>query len=128
MGMFSRRKGIKGEFLFQDLCRAEGFENVKRMGQKKYQTGAEQPDVDGLPYIHIECKFQERLNLRAAMEQSERDARDEGRGYLPIVAHKKSRQPWLITMRAHDWFRLYRAAIGLPKRNASREKKTTEQG
>ena len=62
----------------------------------------------GLPGIHQEVKFVERLNLRAAMEQSERDARDEGRGNLPIVAHKTSRKEWLVTMRAADWFRLFR--------------------
>ncbi len=77
-----------------------------------YQRGSELPDVVGLPGIHIECKFVERLNYRQAMEQSERDSIDEGAGNLPILAHKTSRKPFLITMRAVDWFKLYKAWRG----------------
>lgn len=50
-------------------------------------------------------KFVERLNVRQAMEQSERDAVGDE---LPILAHKTSRKEWLVTMRADDWFLLYR--------------------
>ena len=28
-------------------------------------------------------------------------------GNMPIVAHKKSRRDWLVTMLAEDWFKLY---------------------
>ena len=73
-----------------------------------YQRGSELADVVGLPGIHIECKFVEKLNIRKAMEQSQRDAEDEGKGNLPILAHKTSRRPWLVTMRAEDFFKLYR--------------------
>lgn len=73
-----------------------------------YQRGSELADVVGLPGIHVECKFVEKLNVRRAMEQSARDSQDEGAGNMPIVAHKTARQPFLITMLADDWFRLYR--------------------
>lgn len=73
-----------------------------------YQRGSELADVIGLPGIHIEVKAVERLNVRKAMEQSQRDATDEKEGNLPIVAHKANRKPWLVTMLADDWFRLYR--------------------
>ncbi len=65
-------------------------------------------DVEGLPHIHVECKFVENLNLRKAMEQSTNDATANGNGDVPIVAHKKSRQPWLVTMYLEDWFGFYR--------------------
>ena len=63
-------------------------------------------DVIGLPGIHIEVKNVERLNLRAAMAQSENDAKD---GEVPIVAHKSNRKPWLVTMNSEDFFKLYEA-------------------
>lgn len=108
MGKSQRNKGARGELLWRDLCRAEGFENAQR-GCQLYQTGAEVADVIGLPGIHIEVKNVERLNLRAAMEQSTNDSQQEGRGNIPIVAHKMSRKPWLVTMGAGDFFKLYKA-------------------
>ena len=110
MGKSQRDKGARGELLWRDVCREQGFENVER-GCQLYQRGSEIADVVGLPGIHIECKFVERLNVRAAMEQSERDA---GQASIPIVAHKSSRKPWLVTMRAGDWFKLYKAYLGIP--------------
>src|SRR5690606_100465 len=44
----------------------------------------------------------ERLNIYDAMEQSVRDAKDK----VPVVAHRKNRKGWLITMRAEDWIEL----------------------
>ena len=111
MGKSQRNKGARGELLWRDVCREQGFENVER-GCQLYQRGSEIADVVGLPGIHQEVKFVERLNLRAAMEQSERDAADSGQTSIPIVAHKTSRRPWLVTMRAGDWFKLYKAYLG----------------
>jgi hypothetical protein len=62
----------------------------------------------GLPGIHQEVKFVERLNVRDALAQSIRDAKAEGAGSLPIVAHKMSHRPWIVTMKAEDFFKLYR--------------------
>lgn len=108
MGNYQRRKGARGELLWRDECRKAGFEDVQR-GCQLYQTGADIADVVGLAGIHQEVKFQERLNLRAAMEQSERDAIGAGRQEIPVVAHKQSRKPWLVTLKAEDFFKLYRA-------------------
>ena len=114
MGKYSKNKGCRGERLWRDMCRDNGFPNVERGGQAMYQRGSEKADVLGLAGLHQEVKFVERLNLRAAMEQSERDARDEGAGNVPIVAHKTSRKDWLVTMRAVDWFKFYKAWRFLP--------------
>ena len=110
MGKSQRDKGQRGERLFAELCRNEGFAGVERGGQAMYQRGSELADVVGLPHCHVECKFVEKLNVRKALEQSIRDADDEGLNNLPILAHKTSRKDWLITMRAVDWFKLYRGA------------------
>lgn len=111
MGSYQRRKGARGEILWRDECRRAGFEDVQR-GCQLYQTGAEIADVIGLAGIHQEVKFQERLNLRAAVEQSKRDAESAGRQEVPMVAHKTSRKEWLVTMTAKDWFSFYRAWLG----------------
>lgn len=109
MGKAQREKGARGERLWRDVCRAEGFAEVER-GCQLYQTGREVADVIGLEGIHQEIKFVERLNVRQAMEQSERDTLP---GELPILAHKTSRKEWLVTMRAGDFFKLYRAWRGI---------------
>lgn len=108
VGAYQRNKGARGEILWRNVCRENGFDAER--GCQLYQRGSEIADVIGLPGIHQEVKFQERLNLRAAMEQSERDANGEE---MPIVAHKASRKPWLVTMRAEDWFKLYRDSLSL---------------
>lgn len=108
MGRMSKRKGARGEYLLAELFRENGFENVRRVGQQQYQRGSEVADVVGLPGCHIECKFVERLDLRRAMEQSQRDAEDEGQGNIPLVCHKQSRRPWLVTLRIEDFIKLYR--------------------
>ena len=106
MGKFSRDKGARAERMWRDVCRAEGYD-AKR-GCQLYDRGSEIADVIGLPGIHVEVKAVERLNIRDAMSQSVQDAEAEGKGNLAIVAHKKNREGWLVTMRAEDWFRVYR--------------------
>jgi Holliday junction resolvase len=118
MGRASRTKGANGEREWAAFLREAGFTDAHRGGQL-YQRGSTVADVEGLPFIHVEVKRQERLNLRAAMEQSMRDAADEGRGRLPIVAHRTNRKPWLVTMEGKDWIRLFKAALrGAKQRGA----------
>jgi len=100
MGKSQRNKGKRGEREFAALCRQYGYD-CKR-GQQYSGIGGE--DVVGLPNIHIEVKRVEKLNLLDAMEQSIRDAK----GRIPIVAHRRNNSMWLITMRADDWFTIYR--------------------
>lgn len=99
----SREKGKAGEREFAALCRKHGFENARR-GQQF--SGIEGKDVVGLEGIHIEVKRVERLNIDEAMKQSIRDSKE---GEIPIVAHRRNREEWKVTMRAEDWFKLYRA-------------------
>jgi Holliday junction resolvase len=98
----SRNKGASGEREFARVCRDEGYDNARR-GQQF--SGIEGKDVVGLLGIHIECKRTERLNIHDAIAQSIRDAKS---GDIPIVAHRKNRTKWLITMKAEDWFVMFR--------------------
>jgi len=101
--MNSKQKGSRGEREFASLCREAGYDNARR-GQQ-FKGGNDSPDVEGLPRVHVEVKRVERLNIHDAMQQSIRDS--EGRA-LPIVAHRRNGDKWMITMQAEDWFALYR--------------------
>lgn len=101
--MNSKRKGKTGELEFSRLCREQGYD-CRRTAQYCGNTG-DAADVVGLPGIHVEVKRVERLNVREAMGQAIRDARP---GEIPVVAHRRDRHPWLVTMRLEDWFALYR--------------------
>lgn len=101
--MNSRRKGKVGEREFAALLREHGFD-AKR-GQQ-FCGGADSPDVksEALAWLHIEVKRTQALNLADACAQAEGDC-----GGKPwVVAHRRNRAPWLITMRAELFFALVR--------------------
>ena len=77
-----------------------------RRGQQ-FAGGTDSPDVvcAELGRLHFEVKFVEALNIRSAMEQATRDA---GPSKLPLVAHKTSKMPWLITLPADALFTILR--------------------
>lgn len=102
----SKRKGANGEREFARLCKSNGYDCRR---SQQYCGAAGDADVIGLPGIHIEVKRVERLNIEAAMAQGKRDARA---GEMPIVAHRRNDCEWLVTMRAEDWFGLYRESHG----------------
>jgi len=97
-------KGKAGEREFSKFLRDHGYADARR-GQQF--NGLDGEDVVGLRYIHIECKRIERLNIQDALDQSIRDAKENT---LPIVAHRKNRGKWMITMDAGDWLKIYAAA------------------
>ncbi len=104
MGKMSKEKGKRGERMWASLCRDNGFD-VHRTSQYCGNTG-EAADVVGLPNMHVEVKFVERLNIHDAIDQAVRDAELDGR--MPMVAHKKSRCGWLVTLPAEVFFALYK--------------------
>lgn len=102
MTVNSREKGAGGEREFAKMCREHGFDGARR-GQQF--SGIEGEDVVGLPGVHVEVKRVQALNIDKAMAQSIKDAGEE---QIPIVAHRKDRKKWLITMPAEKWFELYK--------------------
>jgi len=102
--MNSKAKGGRGEREWAEFCREHGFAEARRGVQ--FKGGFDSPDVTGLPGIHQEVKRVEKLNIHEAMKQSIRDS--EGKA-LPIVAHRRNREEWLVTMRAEDWMEIYKA-------------------
>lgn len=102
MSINSRAKGKAGELELSRVLREHGYDT--RRGQQ-YCGANWDADVVGLPYVHIECKRVEKLNIDSAMDQARSDARE---GEMPCVMHRKNREPWKVTMLLDDWIELYR--------------------
>ena len=104
--MNSRDKGKRGELKWRNQLRDAGFDAF-RTAQFAGNSPDGSPDVmcPSLPSIHHEVKWVERLNVQKAMDQAVRDAKPD---QIPVVCHKKNDCPWLVTVRAEDWFRIIR--------------------
>ena len=98
--MNSRRKGKAGELEFAAFLRQHGFD--ARRGQQ-FAGGADSPDIvsASLAWLHIEVKRVEHFNVAKACAQAARDAA----GKPWIVAHRRNRKPWRITMDSNTSFR-----------------------
>ena len=98
-GRRSKQKGARGEREWRDYLRVYGYEAIRG---RQYSGGDDSPDVktelDGL--VHFEVKRVERLSIHAAMAQATEDAPEEA---MPVVAHKRNRGDWLITLNAGDF-------------------------
>lgn len=105
IGRSSRRKGKVGEREIVNALKATGFEAAHRSAQYCGNTG-DAPDVEGLPGIHIEVKRVERLNLRKAYEQAVNDSKKSGD--IPAIFHRRSHQPWMVTLSLNDFLKLYK--------------------
>lgn len=106
-GKASRDKGKRFERDIANFFKNYGI-TARRTAQYCGKTG-QAGDVEGVPGVHIECKAVEKLNLEAAYQQSVRDAEAADKGEYPIVIHKKSRKPAMVTMALDDWIVMYLA-------------------
>jgi len=103
-GKRSKRKGAGGEREWASYLRSKGFKDARRGVQ---YSGIEGEDVVGLEGIHIEVKRVEALRLYPSIKQSIEDAKSE---HVPIVAHRKNREDWVVIMMADDFIELYKNA------------------
>lgn len=99
MTMNSKAKGSRGENELCEYLTAAGY--PAHRNDQRYIGGNGNPDISaqGLEHLHIECKRVEHLNITEAMHQSERDAA----GRVPVVVHRRNREPWLITLKLADY-------------------------
>lgn len=102
-GATSRNKGKRSEIELAHILETYGYQARRGM------VFNHEPDVIGVPGLHIECKRVERLNLEAAMDQSKRDAKP---GEVPVVMHRKNRRPWVVTLSLDDFMKLWGRANG----------------
>ncbi len=91
-----KRKGTAGENELTKILQAAGIRAYRN--DQIYRGGKGNPDVcaelDGIRF-HVEVKRQERLNVPAAINQAIQDVAED---YFPIVAHRRNREKWLVTM------------------------------
>ena len=96
----SKAKGTRGEHEIEVLLQGYGIRAYRN--DQIFKGGKGNPDVSaeiaGIP-LHIEVKRCERLNVPEAMHQAERDAAEHT---LPVVAHRRNRESWMITLRLSD--------------------------
>ena len=98
MPINSRNKGKVGELEWAAKLREFGF-GAER-GQQR-AGGTDSPDVRcSIPNVHFEVKRVEALNVGKAMEQA---VRDGGPDNIPVIAHRKNRANWLVTMPAEEF-------------------------
>lgn len=105
MGINSKQKGARGERELSRKLQEFGY-ITRRSVQYNGKAEEGQADIVGLPYIHVEVKRVERLNIYDAIEQAKRDSKKSDN--LPAVFHRKNNCEWLVTMRLEDWLELYR--------------------
>lgn len=114
MGKKSQRKGADGERQLAAILREYGY-TVERGGSMSF---GEVPDLVGLPGIHIEVKRCEQVRLSEWIQQAETDSKRFGDG-MPVVFHRRSREPWRVTMSLADFMTMYSAKF----RNSPRKER-----
>lgn len=105
MAINSKQKGKTGELELAKVFRQYGYD-VRRSVQYNGKTEDGQPDLLGLPYIHVECKRTEKLKLYDAVDQAKRDSK--GTDQLPVVFHRKNNCEWVAIMPLDDWMTMFR--------------------
>lgn len=91
-----KRKGSAGERELAEILRGAGIRAVRN--DQIFTGGRENPDIAAEiagQKLHVEVKRQEKLNVHEAVAQAVRDA---AAGTLPIVAHRRNREQWLVTI------------------------------
>lgn len=106
MAINSKEKGKRFERELAKRFREYGYTDARRSAQYCGNTG-EAADVVGLPFIHIEAKHVEKLNLYEAMKQAKNDAK--GNDVIPAVFHKKNNQNILVTVEFDQFMKIYKA-------------------
>jgi hypothetical protein len=93
MSRSQRNKGKRGE---REAAKAVSVAfGVRSRRGVQYQGGPSSADIQvDIPGIHWEVKFVEKEAVRAWVKQAIEDAS----GKVPVVLHRKSRAPWLVTL------------------------------
>lgn len=103
MAINSREKGKRGERLVAKKLKEFGYD--ARRGQQFAGINGD-ADVVGLPRVHVEVKFTERLNIWKALDQSKRDAREDE---MPTVFFKKNKSDVYVAMPLEEFMEMYQA-------------------
>ena len=103
-GKRSRNKGKRGEREVAKILQTAGFP-ARRTVQYNGRPGTA-ADVVGVPGLHLEVKFIEKERIREWYRQAERDATASTDNEMPVVVHRKSREPWLVTLSLANFIKI----------------------
>ena len=103
----SQRKGKDGELEWVHFLMAHGFDASRG---RQYQGSPESPDVKSSVdrLVHWEVKRVEHLHIGKAMRKAVDDA---GSNQIPVVAHRRNRDDWLVTLPADRFLFLLREVL-----------------
>jgi hypothetical protein len=104
MGKMSRDKGARFERTIVSYFKEYGYDAI-RPAQYRGNTG-DAADVEGVPYLHIECKAQEKTHLYDWYDQAVRDSAKKD--VIPVVIHKQNNKPVLVTMDFESFMKIYK--------------------
>lgn len=102
MSINSRRKGASAEREFIKNFLAEHWPEACR---NLDQFGPDKRDTLNCGGTHWQIKRQERLNIWAALDQAESEARNSD---LPVVAFRRNRSKWYVALEADELITLLR--------------------
>jgi Holliday junction resolvase len=99
-----RDKGISGEREVRVILQDAGFQvrGLEGLGDHLALKHRETPQTTTF-VLHVEVKRQETLRPDYWSRQAEAEAPD---GATPIVAYRRSREPWRVTIALDDLLRL----------------------
>lgn len=106
-GRASKRKGATNELAIAHKMQEYGFTDAKRTAQHSGKGGGK-ADIEGVPYLHIEVKAQERLNVHDAYDQALRDVKDKNGIDIPVVFHKQNNRGWKATLSLDDFISIWK--------------------
>ena len=97
----SKHKGKKGELEFAKWLKERGI--FARRTKQYCGTEGDADLVSELDHLHLEIKRVERININSVYEKAEKESKDK----IPVVVHRSNRKPWLVTLKAEDYFKGY---------------------
>lgn len=116
MPKMSRTKGKLGEAQVVALARDAGFPDANRSWQTPQLDG----DLQGIPGVHLEVRRREGTSVEAWAKEVEQKCRN---GNLPVVAWRRSNQPWRATLPLTDLLELLAQRNGGTLNPATPERK-----
>jgi Holliday junction resolvase len=103
MGAMSRRKGTRGELEIVQFWKGYGFEawRTPNSGAFSHSRG----DVNGVPGLHQEVKFQETVRIKEWIAQANADCASHD---VPIVIWRTSHMPWQVNLPLEEFGPLWK--------------------
>ena len=100
----SKEKGKRYEREIAGYFKRFGF-NARRSVQYNGKAEEGQADIVGVPFLHVECKHNEQLNVEKALQQAIRDNGNKNK--IPVVIHRKNGEKSKVTMSLDDFMKIY---------------------